>query len=94
VKHLPAWFPGAGFQKEAQEGRVLGEKICKLSLEMVERRMVITHPYSCDIIFIKLMFGSGNWRLCPLFHFFAAGEERQSRALGRWKSCCSDHILW
>ena len=40
VKHVPEWFPGAGFKKKAREWRKLSEAMINEPYEMVKEKVV------------------------------------------------------
>lgn len=40
LKHVPAWFPGAGFKRKAAHWRKLNHKVSELPFEYVEEQMV------------------------------------------------------
>jgi hypothetical protein len=40
VRHLPAWFPGAGFKRFAAEGRLLTEEMQQVPFQSVKDKMV------------------------------------------------------
>jgi len=46
LKYVPAWVPGAGFQRVAQEYKILGQKLRNEPFEATEQHMVRN---SCDL---------------------------------------------
>ncbi|TFK18955.1 cytochrome P450 [Coprinopsis marcescibilis] len=52
LKYVPEWFPGAGFKKEAREGKELGRRFADEPLEEALKLMVISQTFT--------MLHSGN----------------------------------
>jgi hypothetical protein len=44
VRHVPAWMPGAGFQRLAAAGRAMRDDMVNTPLELVQSRMVRELP--------------------------------------------------
>jgi hypothetical protein len=44
VRHVPAWMPGAGFQRLAAVGRAMRDDMVNTPLELVQSRMVREPP--------------------------------------------------
>lgn len=40
VRHVPAWFPGAGFQREAQRCRALLQRLMDEPFALVKKNLV------------------------------------------------------
>ncbi|KAF8509857.1 cytochrome P450 [Hysterangium stoloniferum] len=47
LRHVPEWVPGAGFQKQAKEWRILCDNMVNLPFEMVKRQFVAGSPPNC-----------------------------------------------
>lgn len=44
LKYVPAWFPGASFQRVAQEGKAVGRDLVEVPFDQVKRAMVRDPP--------------------------------------------------
>jgi hypothetical protein len=51
VKHVPAWFPGAGFQRLAQELQALQRRMLDTPIGVVRAQMVSIRACSCSFCF-------------------------------------------
>lgn len=40
LRHVPSWFPGAGFKKYAEEAKALTDEMQNVPLEFVKKNMV------------------------------------------------------
>ena len=43
VRHVPEWFPGAGFQKKASQWRVTVDRLRDAPYDATMKRLVSTH---------------------------------------------------
>ena len=65
VKHVPTWFPGAGFKRKAFEWRKLSQAMLERPFEMVKQRMASTSVLADCIALIKVML-AGVWDRGPM----------------------------
>ena len=47
LRHLPSWFPGAKFQRQAREWRKAAEAMCQQPVEDVKQAMVCPFSSHC-----------------------------------------------
>ncbi|KAG6918155.1 hypothetical protein DXG01_016140 [Tephrocybe rancida] len=60
LRHLPTWFPGAGFHKFATECRVCTDQMLNVPFRRVKERVVRTGLYLSDIFVDALTKDAGN----------------------------------
>ncbi|KIP12415.1 hypothetical protein PHLGIDRAFT_498342 [Phlebiopsis gigantea 11061_1 CR5-6] len=50
LKHIPAWFPGASFKRQAAEWRQMNRSMLNLPFDMVKQRMAVGTAVPCFVV--------------------------------------------
>jgi len=67
VKYVPEWVPGAGFQRQAREWKVLTDQVTDVPYNFVKSQMVLSHSELWTLF--STYFVLGSWYGAEVLHF-------------------------
>ena len=78
LKHVPEWFPGAGFQKKAKAWKKLAHTMIEVPFAAAKKN-IVRHPLYLQVFWPSLLL-PGCWHRPSLLYISQSSKDRRGRS--------------